>query len=172
MSTYSQTHHLCRLTALVALFCFTSLTVASSPMAPDDVSVDPEQLGCHKRKYTYRVSQSDKFGRSCWDFVSVNSCFGRCDSNEISDWKFPFKRSYHPVCVYAGRVATIATLRNCDPDTEPETSRYHYLEAVGCKCQMCTSLDTSCEFPKEMHTLSAVKVLDLTGAGMTEEVDY
>lgn len=60
-------------------------------------------------------------GRECWDHVSVWSCFGRCDSNEISDWKFPYKRSYHPVCMHAGRSKAVAMLRNCHPQASPET---------------------------------------------------
>ncbi len=60
-------------------------------------------------------------GRECWDHVSVWSCFGRCDSNEISDWKFPYKRSYHPVCMHAGRSKAVAMLRNCHQQASPET---------------------------------------------------
>lgn len=113
-------------------------------------------LGCNMRLYTYRITQSDSngkmllyvkyqlsstnifniSGRECWDHVSVWSCFGRCDSNEISDWKFPYKRSYHPVCMHAGRSKAVAMLRNCHPQASPETRRYEYMEAIGCHCQV------------------------------------
>lgn len=98
----------------------------------------PEQasLRCTRRLYTYRISQSDSAGRECWDHVSVWSCFGRCDSTEISDWKFPYKRSYHPVCVHAGRAKAVAYLRQCEEGVEPETRRYEYMEAVACNCQV------------------------------------
>lgn len=114
-------------------------------------------LGCNMRLYTYRITQSDakgifliipeRFelltmipysGRECWDHVSVWSCHGRCDSNEISDWKFPYKRSYHPVCMHAGRSKAVAMLRNCHPQASPETRRYEYMEAIGCHCQVRT----------------------------------
>lgn len=43
----------------------------------------PETLDCHRRLYTYRVVQSDGQGKQCWDTLSVWSCWGRCDSNEV-----------------------------------------------------------------------------------------
>lgn len=75
-------------------------------------------------------------GHECWDHVSVWSCWGRCDSREISDWKFPYKKSYHPVCVHAGRSKAVAMLRYCHPSADPETRRYEYLEANACHCQV------------------------------------
>ncbi|KAK9737826.1 hypothetical protein QE152_g10395 [Popillia japonica] len=50
---------------------------------------DSSTLECHRRIYTYQVSQSDANGRQCWDTLSVWACWGRCDSNEIADWRFP-----------------------------------------------------------------------------------
>lgn len=93
-------------------------------------------LGCHMRVYTYRIIQSDSRGHECWDHVSVWSCWGRCDSNEISDWKFPYKRSHHPVCVHAGRSKSVAILRHCHPLADESTKRYEYMEAIGCRCQV------------------------------------
>lgn len=77
-----------------------------------------------------------EIGHECWDHVSVWSCWGRCDSREISDWKFPYKKSYHPVCVHAGRSKAVAMLRFCHPQADPETRRYEYLEANACHCQV------------------------------------
>lgn len=148
---------------LLPLLLLASLVSASVLSAQGEEDEAPEKLGCHKRKYNFRVTQTDKNGRSCWDLVSVKSCWGRCDSNEISDYKFPFKRSYHPVCVFSGRVPSVATLRNCDPGVEPLTNQYHYMEATSCKCQTCSSADTSCEAPKEIHHPFATKILDLYG---------
>lgn len=110
---------------------------AALPMAmPMPASPQSASLRCNRRLYTYRISQSDSAGRECWDHVSVWSCFGRCDSKEISDWKFPYKRSYHPVCVHAARAKAVAYLRQCDANVEPETRRYEYMEAVECHCQV------------------------------------
>lgn len=75
-------------------------------------------------------------GYECWDHVSVWSCWGRCDSREISDWKFPYKKSYHPVCVHASRSKSIAHLRFCHPLADPSTRRYEYMEADSCHCQV------------------------------------
>lgn len=41
-------------------------------------------LKCHRRLYTYKVTKTDENGRQCWDTISVNACWGRCDSNEVS----------------------------------------------------------------------------------------
>lgn len=61
---------------------------------------------------------------------------------------------------------SVATLRNCDPDVEPLTNQYHYMEATSCKCQTCSSADTSCEAPKEIHHHpNAPILLDLYGGG-------
>ncbi|XP_074036529.1 glycoprotein hormone beta 5 [Leptinotarsa decemlineata] len=102
-------------------------------------------LSCHRKLYTYLVTQQDENGKQCWDKVSVWACWGRCDSNEISDWRFPFKRSNHPVCVHYGRNRVFVTLRHCEDGIVEGTDHYEYLEADDCKCQVCSSSDTSCE---------------------------
>ncbi|XP_076266953.1 glycoprotein hormone beta 5 [Rhynchophorus ferrugineus] len=102
-------------------------------------------LKCHKRVYNYRVSQFDQNGKECWDVLSVSACWGRCDSNEIPDFRFPYKKSNHPVCVHYGRNKAFVILRNCEEGALPSAARYEYYEAADCKCQLCSSLDTSCE---------------------------
>ncbi|XP_018562783.1 thyrostimulin beta-5 subunit [Anoplophora glabripennis] len=102
-------------------------------------------LECHRRLYTYRVTQTDENGRQCWDTISVMACWGRCDSKEISDWRFPYKKSTHPVCVHYGRNRAFVTLRHCEEGVLKGTDHYEYLEADDCKCQLCSSSDTSCE---------------------------
>lgn len=121
-----------------------------------------ETLECHRKLYTYRVTQTDENGKQCWDTVSALACWGRCDSNEvkiiawnlsfidmhefqISDWRFPYKKSSHPVCVHYGRNKSLVYLRHCEDGALPSASRYEYLEASGCRCQLCSSSDTSCE---------------------------
>lgn len=41
-------------------------------------------LECHRRLYTYRVTKTDENGKQCWDTLTVNACWGRCDSYEVS----------------------------------------------------------------------------------------
>ncbi|XP_065167472.1 thyrostimulin beta-5 subunit-like [Atheta coriaria] len=104
-----------------------------------------DPLDCHRSTYTYRVTQSDAVGKQCWDTVTVMACWGRCDSNEISDWRFPYKKSSHPVCVHYGRSQAVVQLRHCEEGASEDARRYEYLEAAGCRCQLCSSSDTSCE---------------------------
>ncbi|XP_071452959.1 thyrostimulin beta-5 subunit [Hetaerina americana] len=116
--------------------------------APSSIlkAVDPATtLQCHRRIYSYRVSKTDSAGRKCWDYISVMSCWGRCDSNEISDWRFPFKKSFHPVCMHGDRMLYEVSLRHCDDGVEPGTERYTYYEAVSCTCSVCSSSKASCE---------------------------
>lgn len=94
---------------------------------------------CHRRLYTYRIVQSDAAGRQCWDLVNVWACFGRCVSQQIGDWKFPHRLSYHPVCVHEGRGKVVAYLRQCDDGVAASVRRYEYVEAVACKCQVISS---------------------------------
>ncbi|KAK3927859.1 Thyrostimulin beta-5 subunit, partial [Frankliniella fusca] len=102
-------------------------------------------LECHPRVYNSTVSRSDRNGRTCFDHVSVTSCWGRCDSNEISDYRFPYKRSHHPVCIHEAHEPRVVTLRHCQEGVEPGTERYEYLEARRCSCQVCRSSEASCE---------------------------
>ncbi|XP_017775934.1 PREDICTED: uncharacterized protein LOC108562189, partial [Nicrophorus vespilloides] len=39
-------------------------------------------LECHRRLYSYKVTQTDENGKMCWDIIQVWACWGRCDSNE------------------------------------------------------------------------------------------
>lgn len=146
------------------------LSADISPIIEEGPTKTP--LGCHKRQYTYRVTQADQNGFECWDNVSVMSCWGRCDSNEISDWKFPYKRSFHPVCVHAQRGKAVAMLRHCHPEAGIEAQKYEYMEAVECSCRTCSSTDTSCEAPRQLHSESAVKILALTGQPNDLEEEY
>ncbi|KAG4076190.1 hypothetical protein HA402_014739 [Bradysia odoriphaga] len=158
------------LTAIIMIVLASSINSSHQNVADLQRSTEAG-LGCNMRLYTYRITQSDSNGRECWDHVSVWSCFGRCDSNEISDWKFPYKRSYHPVCMHAGRSKAVAMLRNCHPQASPETRRYEYMEAIGCHCQTCSTTDTSCEAPNNFRDETSVKVLALAGPS-PEDLDY
>ncbi|KRT86549.1 hypothetical protein AMK59_2809 [Oryctes borbonicus] len=128
--------------------CLALAAVGRCQMNVIDAGLEPiyaSTLECHRKIYTYYVSQSDVNGRQCWDTLSVWACWGRCDSNEIVDWRFPYKKSSHPVCVHYGRTRAVAILRHCEEGAHPSAARYEYLEAAGCQCQLCSSSDTSCE---------------------------
>lgn len=45
-------------------------------------------LDCKKKLYTFQVSKTDSNGRVCSDEINVMSCWGRCDSNEVSFVKY------------------------------------------------------------------------------------
>ncbi|XP_035224889.1 thyrostimulin beta-5 subunit-like [Stegodyphus dumicola] len=111
-----------------------------------ELVIDPETtLECHRREFTFRASQTDASGRQCWDHVTAMSCWGRCDSGEIGDWRFPFKRPFHPVCVHESRQIRYTLLENCDPGADISTAAYEYYEATSCACLKCDSSTTSCQ---------------------------
>ncbi|XP_076031357.1 glycoprotein hormone beta 5 [Oratosquilla oratoria] len=124
---------------LVLVLTLVALSVPAS-------GIDPmTTLQCHRRQYTYKVHKSDSKGRICWDHINVMSCWGRCDSNEIADWKFPYKRSHHPVCMHDDTQQTDVLLRHCEPGAEPGTEKYTFHEATQCSCTLCKSSQASCE---------------------------
>lgn len=73
-----QTWLLLSLAALVS-----SQSIIDAGIEPLDASATIE---CHRRLYTYRVTQSDENGKQCWDTLSVMACWGRCDSNEVGQF--------------------------------------------------------------------------------------
>ncbi|XP_076365831.1 thyrostimulin beta-5 subunit-like [Tachypleus tridentatus] len=119
------------------LFSVAPITVAE---------IRPEStLECHKRLYTFKATRTDSKGRQCWDYLNAMSCWGRCDSGEIADWRFPYKRSYHSVCMHDEKQLRKVTLTHCDLDVEPQLRDYLFYEAVSCSCQICHSSTASCE---------------------------
>ena len=69
---------------------FVLLVVSMScGVLPTSDAIDVEKtLKCHIREYTYRISQPYTLENGtelpCYDDVSVDSCWGRCDSNEVN----------------------------------------------------------------------------------------
>lgn len=126
------------------LFMFTVTYVVSSPEVT---------LGCNKRVQIARAQQHDSLGRNCWDLVTVTSCGGRCHSREISHYEFPYKKSHHPVCGLSARRYVTVALRHCDPGVTPGTEVFTYVAAEQCKCGICSSEDTSCEWLPPNSTL-------------------
>ncbi|XP_067119570.1 thyrostimulin beta-5 subunit-like [Centruroides vittatus] len=108
-------------------------------------AVDPlSTLECRRTEYFYKATRTDERGRQCWDNLRVMSCWGRCDSIEIADWRFPYKKSYHPVCMHKEKILRRIKLKHCDPDAGPELRKYQYYEAITCSCQFCESSTASC----------------------------
>lgn len=112
-------------------------------------------------------TESDSKGFTCTDTITVNACWGRCDSKEISDWKFPFKKSHHPVCVHSGRTKVSVMLQNCDENAGMEARKYDYMEAIACSCQICSTKDTSCESPQALN--KGTSVVKLIGTDLEED---
>ncbi|KAK0059906.1 glycoprotein hormone beta-5, partial [Biomphalaria pfeifferi] len=110
--------------------------------------IDPQTtLSCHLRRYQFRVTKppiyvSDGSIVHCTGVVTVNSCWGRCDSSEVGDYVMPFKISHHPVCSYTGRDRKRVTLSDCEGYPDPTVEVF---DASGCECKLCDSDYTSCE---------------------------
>ncbi|XP_037073536.1 thyrostimulin beta-5 subunit-like [Pollicipes pollicipes] len=105
-------------------------------------------------QYPFSVLQMDEAGRACWGDIRVMTCWGHCRSHEVPDWRFPFKRSHHPVCIHDRVQLRTVRLEHCDPGAAPATADYKYLDAVTCKCAACSSALTSCEGAKYRSTRS------------------
>lgn len=71
---------------LLAVLMANSFRLTSAMFEQPD-SQSKEQMDatptCFRRPYTFKVYQEDSEGRSCWDVVTVTSCWGRCSSNEV-----------------------------------------------------------------------------------------
>ncbi|XP_063365370.1 thyrostimulin beta-5 subunit-like [Cydia amplana] len=109
-------------------------------------AVSGELSLCKRHVYIARAEQADEHGRKCWDHVKVPTCGGRCDSREVSDWQFPFKKAHHPVCVHGSRRPLMVKLRHCDEGVTKGTEIFHYIAAEECRCMICSSQHTSCEW--------------------------
>ncbi|CAH1403551.1 unnamed protein product [Nezara viridula] len=64
---------------------------------------------------------------------------------QISDWRFPYKRSHHPVCLHGAREQRTAVLQHCEEGAEPGTEVHQYLQATSCHCHVCRSSEASCQ---------------------------
>jgi len=111
-------------------------------------AIDPRTtLACHVRSYQFRVVKPtvlDSHGRvlRCAGSVTVNSCWGRCDSSEIGDYVMPYRISHHPVCTYTDRIWRRVTLQGCGDYPDPTVEVF---DAASCECKLCDSDFTSCE---------------------------
>ncbi|KAK7103950.1 thyrostimulin beta-5 subunit-like [Littorina saxatilis] len=136
-----------RLSHLVVIFVVVCLGLGLSPASAS--LINPRTtLQCHVRSYSFRATKPPIVNENgdlvtCEGEVHVNSCWGRCDSSEIGDFKMPFKVSRHPVCTYTGRVVRTVTLSECQG--YPGDPTIEVFDAAGCACRLCDSDFTSCE---------------------------
>lgn len=103
-------------------------------------------LACHESHYEYIYNNTliSPTGTvyHCMGPVRVLSCWGRCDSQEVPDYRMPYTVPNHPVCTFSTRRTARVRLAYCHPDhPNPEVE---VVEAGGCACMPCSSTDTSC----------------------------
>lgn len=70
----------------MTVLCAVSSMIVWSSIAGQLSAADiesPNALHCNRKLYTFRVSNTDRNGRTCSDEINVMSCWGRCDSNEV-----------------------------------------------------------------------------------------
>ncbi|XP_060602228.1 thyrostimulin beta-5 subunit-like [Ruditapes philippinarum] len=124
------------------------VTIALCCINTSDALINIEQiLGCHPREYKFNASKSAEINGevlSCWDMVTVYSCWGRCDSFEYGNYKAPYIISYHPVCTYIREKTRKVKLRFCHP--EFPDPYYEVFDASECSCKLCDSRTTRCEY--------------------------
>ncbi|KAK3784569.1 hypothetical protein RRG08_003377 [Elysia crispata] len=124
------------------------LTVLSVTVPSVELINPRTTLMCHVRHYQFRIHKPDVLDPDtgavlrCSGVVTVNSCWGRCDSSEVGDFMMPFRISNHPVCTYNGRIRRVVTLSDCHGYPDPTVEVF---DARECKCQICDSDITSCE---------------------------
>ncbi|KAF0311312.1 Thyrostimulin beta-5 subunit [Amphibalanus amphitrite] len=134
------------------------LVAAARPVAgrtPLLTDLASDATPCQPRPdFSFSVMQRDGAGRACWDQIQVMTCWGHCRSHEVPDWRFPYKRSHHPVCIHDRNATRSVTLTHCDPGVAEGTADYQYVDAVSCKCAVCDSSRASCEGAKFRSTRS------------------
>ncbi|CAH1791441.1 unnamed protein product [Owenia fusiformis] len=125
----------------LAIFC-----LAVSAHATDYIN-EETTISCLVREYNFKVNKPHTLPSGevlqCWDVVSVNSCWGRCDTSEIPDYEIPYKISNHNVCTFTKKVKRVVRLMRCDP-RHPDPY-YTVYSAADCRCTKCDPDYTSCE---------------------------
>lgn len=106
-------------------------------------------MECKLKRYKFTASKVDQFGNKCSGEVVATICYGGCDTGEIADWLFPYKKSIHKVCRHGQRVRRRKLLTDCEwagseAPVDPQLREYHYVDAASCVCKKCTSIDTTC----------------------------
>lgn len=65
-----------------AVFAVVMFIDLSNPQSITETDLE-STLDCNRRTYSHKVTQTDSEGRACWGMITVVSCWGRCDSNEV-----------------------------------------------------------------------------------------
>ncbi len=67
---------------LVCLSCYFSHELSTINKSKPLINAHAT-LECHRREYTFKATRTDLSGRQCWEYITVMSCWGRCDSGEV-----------------------------------------------------------------------------------------
>lgn len=126
-------------------------------------------LECHRREYTFKaVNREESSGTMCSDYITVESCWGRCNSGEvikrikfqcaqriplkcnfsswqIADYHFPFKKAFHFVCMHGDSKKAFFELKDCDPGAPSYLRHYEVTVAKTCACRLCETSQANCE---------------------------
>ncbi|XP_046917196.2 glycoprotein hormone beta 5 [Dermatophagoides farinae] len=103
-------------------------------------------LDCHERSFTFKAVQTDPVtGLQCRDYIRLLSCWGRCNSGEISDYRFPYKRSFHNVCIHDVVEKRLFELTDCDAGAPEYLRSYETVVAKSCVCRRCETSMVNCE---------------------------
>nr|XP_027199810.1 thyrostimulin beta-5 subunit-like [Dermatophagoides pteronyssinus] len=103
-------------------------------------------LDCHERSFTFKAVRTDpETGLQCRDYIRLLSCWGRCSSGEISDYRFPYKRSFHNVCIHDLVEKRRYELTDCDPGAPESLRSYEAMVARRCVCRRCETSSINCE---------------------------
>jgi len=127
----------------LAIFFSLIICVSSSSGIIDPVTT----TSCHVRAYRLHIVKKPYITPegeviTCQAMVSVDSCWGRCESHEIGDYLPPWRLSHHPVCSYRALRRRRVPLPHCRGHPEPYADVF---DATDCVCRMCDSDYTSCE---------------------------
>ncbi|OTF76583.1 hypothetical protein BLA29_006308 [Euroglyphus maynei] len=105
-----------------------------------------QTLDCHERSFTFKAVRTDPVtGLQCRDYIRLLSCWGRCSSGEIADYRFPYKRSFHNVCIHDVVEKRLFELTDCDRGAPEYLRSYEAVVAKSCVCRRCETSMVNCE---------------------------
>lgn len=128
-------------------------TTTTTTRPPDGEEANGEDsMSCNMRRFIYRATKTSRSGSQCTGLVMATICYGGCDTGEIADWVFPYKKSIHKVCQHGGRQRRRIRLSHCrtssgevpSPEELQDLAIYRYVDATSCVCKKCASADTAC----------------------------
>lgn len=116
----------------------------NNPTSIEKSHTTKDTFECNKRQYTFKAVKRDDLGNKCSGIIKATICYGSCDTGEIADWIFPFKKSIHKVCSHGQRVRRRVILPECTSNLDPSLREYHYVDARTCVCRKCDPAETTC----------------------------